>query len=205
VFTPLTPSIFTDASQGGAQLPVPLPVLRDTLIAVCSAQKMPRIVAVVAAVYFARACRDGPHAVVQLPGIGNADRATEFVAVAHACIWLAARLTLLSLRRSRLTKIQPCNVLISLAQQASGMCKLLGVCSDDAGGSHSALKQLLSIGAQLRACGEWGSQEYYDLQSKAIQRERTLIMGIDLRRDEQDEIMASSALGWPYGCDDGWL
>jgi hypothetical protein len=199
---PLTLSSFMFLDDGGsssmvaAQLPVHPGVLVTSFVDTCKENGIPLIVAVVAAVYFARACGGGGaravSATVQLPPLGCANRARAFVTIAHACLWLAARLTLLSLRRYRF-EIQACHLLEDLASAAANHCQQL--VDPAAAASQPMDAQLASIAEELRLAAVRDSQEYYDLQSEAIERERQLLTSVDLRRAEQDEIVARQALG----------
>ena len=63
----------------------------------------------------------------------------------------------------------PCNVLLAMVDRAVG------------------------CGA-LAATVEWGSQAYWDLQTRVIAAEKSILLGVDLGRSEGDEALIARAL-----------
>ena len=66
-------------------------------------------------------------------------------------------------------KVAPCNVLLAMVNRAVG------------------------CGAWA-ATVDWGSQAYWDLQTRVIAAEKSILLGVDLGRSEGDEALIARAL-----------
>ena len=97
------------------------------------------------------------------------------------CLWLAARLTLLSMRRTVVRpggevekeELCPCNLFIAMVRRADA-CGAFGSEAEDIA---------------------WGKQRYYTLQTQAIAAERAILLRVNLGRCESDEAVIAKALG----------
>eukprot|EP01043_Picozoa_sp_COSAG02_P019751 COSAG02_NODE_961_length_15629_cov_2.747650_12_plen_865_part_00 len=186
------------ASQGFAWLPVKTTHLSELTLGTCRACSLPRIVAVVSVLYYGRWCltqQRGPGATNSPGQLSLEDRAaraqaghrTEQFATVISCFLLATRLTLLSMRRTitdargrpQKKKLSPCSTLLAMAESAR-QCGAFGTEVDNI---------------------VFGTQRYYDLQTRVIESEREILLRVNLGRNEHDETLIAKALGLRDGAE----
>ena len=108
-------------------------------------------------------------------------RNTEQFSSIMGCLWLATRLTLLSMRRKgggrggtiERKKLAPCNLVRSMVERAVAC------------GAFAA-----EVSGVV-----WGEQKYFDLQTRVLAAERQILHRVDLGRHEGDETLIAKALG----------
>jgi hypothetical protein len=168
------------AAEGLTWLPLSTHTLRETILGCCTDQQLPRIVGVVAISFYGRCVHSG----FVSTAVERGEWQLPDLCQLFGCIWLATRLTLLSMRRpdekGRPAKIVPCSLLLAMAKRAS------------------SCPEFRAASQQLTRCCRWGSEDYYSLQTAAIEAEACVLLSVNLSRCQRDEeLIAMGLFGHP--------